>query len=47
VNPAKHPHVKKEMGMAFIDWLVSTPGQEAIAAYQINGKPLFFPSAGK
>src|SRR5262249_21639041 len=23
VNPAKHPHVKKELGQAFIDWLVS------------------------
>ena len=47
VNPAKHPHVKKEMGTVFIDWLVSASGQEAIGAYQINGKPLFFPSAAK
>jgi len=47
VNPVKHPHVKKELGAAFIDWLVSTQGQEAIGAFQINGKPLFFPSAGK
>ena len=23
VNPAKHPHVKKEMGQAFVDWIVS------------------------
>ena len=23
VNPAKHAHVKKEPGQAFIDWLVS------------------------
>src|SRR5512140_1274819 len=26
VNPAKHPHVKKELGQAFIDWLISAEG---------------------
>ena len=46
VNPAKHPHVKKQMGQALIDWLVSREGQEAIAGYQINGEQLFFPNAG-
>jgi len=46
VNPAKHPHVKKEMGQAFIDWLVSDEGQKAIARYKINGEQLFFPNAG-
>ncbi len=45
VNPAKHPHVKKEMGQAFIDWLLSTEGQQAIGDYQINGQQLFFPNA--
>jgi tungstate transport system substrate-binding protein len=45
VNPAKHPHVKKDMGQAFIDWLVSREGQAAIAAYRINGQQLFFPNA--
>jgi tungstate transport system substrate-binding protein len=47
VNPARHPHVKKEMGQAFIDWLVSREGQDAIAAYNINGEQLFFPNAGE
>ena len=28
VNPAKHPHVKKDLGQAFIDWLVSPEGPE-------------------
>ncbi|HYG54494.1 MAG TPA: extracellular solute-binding protein [Burkholderiales bacterium] len=46
VNPAKHAHVKKEMAQAFIDWLVAREGQEAIAAYKINGEQLFFPNAG-
>jgi tungstate transport system substrate-binding protein len=45
VNPAKHPHVKKEMGQAFIDWLVSSDGQAGIAAYKIGGQQLFFPDA--
>lgn len=45
VNPDKHTHVKKEMGQAFIDWLVSSEGQKAIAEYRINGHQLFFPNA--
>ena len=45
VNPEKHPHVKKELGQAFIDWLVSPEGQKAIADYKINGEQLFFPNA--
>jgi len=45
VNPAKHPHVKKEMGQRFIDWLTSPAGQAAIAAYRIDGQQLFFPNA--
>jgi tungstate transport system substrate-binding protein len=45
VNPAKHPHVKKELGQAFIDWLISPEGQKAIADYKIDGQQLFFPNA--
>jgi tungstate transport system substrate-binding protein len=45
VNPAKHPSVKKELGQAFIDWLVSAEGQKAIADYKIDGQQLFFPNA--
>ena len=47
VNPAKHPNVKKDLGQAFIDWLVSGEGQEAIRAYKIDGQQLFFPNAGE
>jgi len=46
VNPAKHRHIKKELGQKFIDWLVSAEGQSAIANYKINGEQLFFPNAG-
>jgi len=45
VNPAKHPSVKKDLGQAFIDWIVSPEGQAAIRAYKINGEQLFFPNA--
>jgi tungstate transport system substrate-binding protein len=45
VNPEKHPHVKKALGQAFINWLVSPQGQKAIADYKINGQELFFPNA--
>ena len=45
VNPGKHAHVKKDLGQAFIDWLVSPEGQKTIADYKINGEQLFFPNA--
>ncbi|WP_210265974.1 substrate-binding domain-containing protein [Bradyrhizobium australiense] len=45
VNPDKHPSVKKDLGQQFIDWLVSSEGQKAIADYKINGEQLFYPNA--
>ena len=45
VSPAKHAHVKKDLGQQFIDWLISADGQKAIADYKINGQQLFFPNA--
>jgi tungstate transport system substrate-binding protein len=45
VNPEKHPSVKKELGQAFIDWVISPEGQKAIADYKINGEQLFYPNA--
>jgi len=45
VNPAKHPHVKKDLGQAFIDWLISPEGQQAIADNRINREQLFYPNA--
>ncbi|WP_170339058.1 substrate-binding domain-containing protein [Ruegeria arenilitoris] len=45
VNPEKHPRVRAAAGRRFIDWLTGPDGQEAIAAYKLNGEQLFFPNA--
>jgi tungstate transport system substrate-binding protein len=44
VNPAKHPHVRKDAAQKVLDYLISPAGQAAIASYKIEGKPLFFPN---
>lgn len=46
VNPKKHPSVKVTQGQAFVDWLISDEGQQAIADYKVDGQQLFFPNAG-
>jgi tungstate transport system substrate-binding protein len=45
VNPAGHPHVKRDLGQAFIDWILSAEGQNAIRSYKIEGQQLFFPNS--
>ena len=45
VNPAKHKHIKAKDGQAFIDWLLSDRGQQAIAAFRLEGEQAFFPNA--
>jgi tungstate transport system substrate-binding protein len=45
VNPQRFSHVKKQLGQAFVDWLISEDGQAAIAGYKIDGQQLFFPDA--
>src|SRR5882672_12057729 len=47
VNPDKYPSVKKDLGQAFVDWLISAEGQAVIAGYKIGGQQLFFPDADK
>lgn len=42
VNPEKHPHVKYELAMSFIDWLTSPEGQQLINDYKKHGKQLFY-----
>jgi tungstate transport system substrate-binding protein len=45
VNPEKFPTVKKELGQAFIAWILSVEGQNAIRSYRIQNQQLFFPNA--
>lgn len=47
VNPKKHPSVKAAEARAFIEFLVSAPIQQLIAAFGRDkyGEPLFFPDA--
>jgi tungstate transport system substrate-binding protein len=47
VDPARHPHVRKDLAQSFADWLVSDEGQRAIAGYRVGGEQLFFPNAGE
>ncbi|MBR0687457.1 substrate-binding domain-containing protein [Bradyrhizobium manausense] len=47
VNPEKHPSVRKDLGQIFVDWLISSEGQAAIAGYKVDGQQVFFPNADK
>ena len=47
VDPARHPHVKRDLAQAFADWVVSADGQASIAGYRIGGEQLFFPNANE
>lgn len=42
VNPQKHPHVKYELALKFIDFITGAEGQKIIADYKVDGDPLFF-----
>jgi tungstate transport system substrate-binding protein len=45
VDPVKHPHVRRAAAEAFIAWLRSREGQQAIASFRLDGEQLFFPNA--
>jgi tungstate transport system substrate-binding protein len=45
VNPARHPNVRQDLGQAFIDWMTSAEGQNAIRSYRVEGQQLFFPNS--
>ncbi len=47
VDPRHCPSVKSEPAQAFVDWVLSPGGQQIIGQYQLQGKQLFFPNAGK
>jgi tungstate transport system substrate-binding protein len=41
VKSTKHPGE----GQAFVDWVLSPEGQNAIRSYRIDGQQVFFPNA--
>ena len=45
VNKNKYPHIKSIAGQGFINWLLSSEGQNAIAAFKLNGQQLFYPNS--
>ncbi len=44
VDPARHPHVKARSGRVFVEWLLSSEGQAAIADFRVEGEQLFHPA---
>ena len=42
VNPKKHPNVKYDLAMRFIDYVTGPEGQRIIAGYKAHGEPVFF-----
>ncbi len=49
VNPDVHPHVKYDLAMDFLLFVISNEGQELIGSYGVEefGVPLFYPAKGK
>ncbi|GIL00185.1 MAG: tungsten ABC transporter substrate-binding protein [Alphaproteobacteria bacterium] len=45
VSADRCPNVRIAAGQRFVDWLVSDAGQQAIAAFRVDGEQLFFPNA--
>jgi tungstate transport system substrate-binding protein len=45
VNPKRCPHVKVDLGQAFINYLISPEGQNVIKGYKVDGQELFYPDA--
>ncbi len=43
VNPQKHPHVKYDLAMKFVEFITGPTGQEIIEDFKIDGEQVFFP----
>lgn len=42
VNPQKHPHVKYDLAMKFVEYITGAEGQAIISGFKVNGEPVFF-----
>ncbi len=48
VNPERHQHIKFKEAMMFINWLISSEGQQAIGSFKdAKGNRLFVPDASE
>ncbi|HHO46982.1 MAG TPA: tungsten ABC transporter substrate-binding protein [Desulfobacteraceae bacterium] len=47
VNPERCPKAQQELARKLGDWLVGKEGQDAVAAFELMNKQLFFPNAAK
>lgn len=45
VNPAKFPQANYKGATQLINWITSSEGQKAIAAFKVDGQQVFFPAA--
>ncbi len=42
VSPKRHPHVKYDLALKFIDFVTGPEGRALIAGFKVDGEPLFF-----
>lgn len=47
VSPARCANVKADAAQKFVEWVITQPGQSAIAGYKLDGQQLFFPNAAR
>ncbi|MDJ0949033.1 MAG: substrate-binding domain-containing protein [Alphaproteobacteria bacterium] len=47
LDPRKHPKVQTGPARAFLGWLTSKAGQEAITEFTIRGEPVYYPADGE
>ena len=43
VNPERHPHVKRDLAKAYVDFIQGEKGQRLIANFKVGGEQLFYP----
>jgi len=47
VSPKRCPHARIDLARSFRNWLISGPGQQAIASFRLQGQQLYHPNADR
>lgn len=42
VNPKRHPHIKFDLAMRFVEFMTGSEGQQIISGFKVHGEPVFF-----